>query len=65
MKKLLLILPLVFLLCFTFGCQDKVEWTGTFDEEDGVMVVRNPQEPIYDPEVFNLEEDLIITNEAG
>ena len=23
MKKLLMILPLVFLLCFTFGCQDK------------------------------------------
>jgi hypothetical protein len=47
------------------GCQDKVEWTGTVEEEDGVMVVRNPKEPIYGPEVFSLEEDLIIMNEAG
>jgi hypothetical protein len=47
------------------GCQDKAEWRGSFEEEDGVMVVKNPQEPIYGPEVFNLEEDLIITNEAG
>jgi hypothetical protein len=23
MKKLLMVIPLVFLLCFTFGCQDK------------------------------------------
>jgi hypothetical protein len=65
MKKLFMILPLVFLLCFAFACQDKAEWKGTFEEEDGVMVVKNPQEPIYGPEVFNLEEDLIITNEAG
>jgi hypothetical protein len=65
MKKLFMILPLVLLFCFTFSCQDQAEWRGTFEEEDGVMVVKNPKEPIYGPEVFNLEEDLIITNEAG
>ena len=64
-QKLYMILPLALILCFMLGCQDKAEWRGTFEEEDGVMVVKNPQEPIYGPEVFNLEEDLIITNEAG
>ena len=65
MKKLCMILPLALILCLLVGCQDKAEWRGTFEEVDGVMVVKNPQEPIYGPEVFNLEEDLIITNEAG
>jgi hypothetical protein len=65
MKKLFVILPLALIVCFMVGCQGKAEWGGTFEEEDGVMVVKNPQEPLYGPEVFNLEEDLIITNEAG
>ncbi len=43
MKKLQMILPLVFLLCFTFGCtrQDKVERI----VEDGIEVVINHLEP--------------------
>jgi hypothetical protein len=65
MKKLFMVLPLALVLCFLIGCQDKVEWKGTIEEEEGVTVVKNPREPIYGPEVFNLEEDLIITNEAG
>ena len=65
MKKLFLILPLALILCFMAGCQDKDEWVGTIEEEDGVTVVKNPREPLYGPEVFNLEEDLIITNDAG
>ena len=48
-----------------FCGQPKVEWKGTIVEEDGVMVVNNPSEPIYGPEVFNLEEDLTIENDEG
>lgn len=65
MKKLNMILSLALILCIMVGCQDMADWGGTIEEEDGVMVVKNPQEPFYGPEVFNLEEDLIITNEAG
>ena len=40
--------------------QQKSEWQGTIEEVDGVTVVRNPKEPIYGEEVFNLEEELCI-----
>ena len=45
--------------------QPKAEWRGAIEEEDGVIVVKNPKEPIYGPEVFNLEEDLVIMNQEG
>lgn len=60
-----MILTLVLVLCFLIDCKEKAAWGGSFKEEDGVMVVKNPQEPIYGPEVFNLEEDLVITNKKG
>ncbi len=37
MKKLLLILPLVFLLCFTFGCQKAEEVAEEEEAEAGVL----------------------------
>ena len=54
----------VFFILVSCG-QPKAEWRGTIEEEDGVIVVKNPKEPLYGPEVFNLEEDLIITNVEG
>jgi len=64
MKKLLLILPLVFLLCFTFGCQkqEKVERY----MEDGVEVVVNHLEPYKlrgEPSNLILEKALSIDTE--
>lgn len=32
--------------------QPKTEWKGTIDEKDGVIVVKNPKEPMYDQSVF-------------
>lgn len=40
--------------------EQKAKWAGTIEEEDGITVVRNPNEPIYSEEVFQLEEDLTI-----
>jgi hypothetical protein len=45
------------------GCgQQKDKWKGTIEEQEGVTVVKNPEEPIYSKDVFSLEEDLTIEN---
>ena len=64
MKKLLIILPLVFLLCFTFSCQ-KQEQIERF-MEDGVEVVVNHLEPykiMGEPSSLILEEMFTIDTE--
>ena len=64
MKKLLLILPLVFLLCLTFSCQ-KQEHVERF-MEDGVEVVVNHVEPYKlrgEPSNLILEKVLSIDTE--
>jgi hypothetical protein len=64
MKKQLMILPLVFLLCFTFGCQ-KQEQVERF-MEDGVEVVANHLEPYKisgEPRSLILEEMFTIDTE--
>ena len=40
--------------------QQKAEWKGTIEEENGVIVVNNPKEPFYGEDIFSLEEDLTI-----
>ena len=48
------------------GCgQQKTKWKGSVEEKDGVIVVKNPKEPIYSKDVFRLEEDLTIENVEG
>ncbi|MFC2164339.1 6-bladed beta-propeller [Acidobacteriota bacterium] len=43
------------------SCQKKsAEWQGTISEEDGVIVVKNPKEPIYNEPLFTVEEELVI-----
>jgi len=49
----------IFIILVSCGKQ-KAEWKGTIEEVDGVTVVKNPKEPIYGEEVFNLEEELVI-----
>jgi hypothetical protein len=52
-------------LVFSFFCcsSQKAEWKGTIEEEDGVKVIKNPNEPLYGEITFDLEEDLSIGNE--
>jgi len=42
--------------------QQKPKWKGTVEEQDGVIIVKNPAQPIYSNDVFGLEEDLTIEN---
>jgi hypothetical protein len=56
-----LIAFLIFIL-YSFGSQ-KAEWKGTIEEEDGIKVIKNLNEPLYGEITFDLEEDLSIGNE--
>jgi hypothetical protein len=51
-------LILFFLLLFGFSISQKPQWKGTIEEENGVKVIKNPNEPLYGEISFNLEEDL-------
>lgn len=39
------------------------QWKGTIEDEDGIRVIKNPNEPLYGEITFDLEEDLSIGNE--
>ncbi len=57
---------IVALTILTFSCsQQKTEWQGTIEEVDGVTVVKNPIEPIYVEDVFNIQEELSIGEAEG
>lgn len=45
--------------------QQNTKWRGTIEEVDGVTIVKNPKEPIYDEDVFVLEEELSIGEAEG
>jgi len=46
----------------SFG-EQKAEWRGKIDYEDGVKVIKNPDRPFFGELIFDLEEDLTIGNE--
>jgi hypothetical protein len=55
-----------FILILLVSCKkQKAEWKGTIEEVNGVTVVRNPKEPMYEENVFSLEEELIIGEREG
>jgi hypothetical protein len=45
--------------------QRETEWGGTFEEVNGVIVVKNPVDPMYGEEAFDLEEELVIGEAEG
>ena len=64
MKKRYLIF-IIFICIFLSSSysQQKTEWKGKIEYEDGVKVIKNPQEPLYGEIEFELEEDLRIGSE--
>ncbi len=48
-----------------FCAKDKNAWWGSIEEINGVMVVRNPKEPIYPGHPFVMEEELSIGGGEG
>ena len=66
-RNLLLILTIIlflplFITLISQG-QQRSEWPGKIEYEDGVKVIKNPREPLYGEIEFDLEEDLSIGNE--
>ncbi len=53
----------VFILIAAGGIEKNPQWKGTIEEEDGVKVIKNPNEPLFGEITFDLEEDLSIGNE--
>jgi hypothetical protein len=43
----------------------KAEWKGKIEEENGVIVVKNPKQPMYGEEVFRIKEELSIGEQKG
>lgn len=64
MKTYLRVLPVLSLSLILLACgNSKKKWQGTIEEIDGVTVVKNPQEPLYQEEVLAIEEDLSIESD--
>ena len=46
-QRYFFVILLVYFAFMTLSCtQNETEWKGTIEEIDGVLVVRNPEEPI-------------------
>ena len=51
-------------ICTSCGKQNH-DWKGTFEEVDGITVVKNPDEPLYGEEVYAIKEELKFGGEGG
>lgn len=60
---LLFVSLLIFFIAYESGSEQKTEWKGKIEYEDGVKVIKNPKEPLYGEITFELEEDLSIGRE--
>ncbi|MCJ7582978.1 MAG: 6-bladed beta-propeller, partial [Candidatus Aminicenantes bacterium] len=66
MKKQFVFILIIACFLLLFSCnKQKTEWKGTIEEKDGVILVKNPDEPIYEENVFVLEEELSIGESVG
>jgi hypothetical protein len=58
MKKLFYLIIILFL--FVYCGSQKTDWKGSIEKVDGVTIVKNPKEPLYGEEAFEVEEELVI-----
>jgi hypothetical protein len=66
LKRLVESMFIANLLILALSCgQRSTEWKGTINEADGVMVVKNPLEPIFGDDAIGLIEDLTIGEAEG
>lgn len=61
-KTSIILLVSVFVILASYGNQNP-QWKGSIEEENGVKVIKNPNEPLYGEITFDLEENLSIGNE--
>ena len=62
-RAVFVLLILVFLLPLLVHAQKPPEWKGRIEKEGDVVVVKNPNKPLYAAAVFSLEEDLAISGQ--
>lgn len=62
--RFIALLTSAYLICTSCVTQNH-DWKGTIEEEDGVTVVSNPNEPMYREDVYAIEEDLTFGGEGG
>ncbi len=66
MKKYLFFILLMDIFILFISCsQQKTIWKGTIEEKDGVIIVKNPKEPIYGEDIFSLTQDLSVGRAEG
>lgn len=64
MKKIFLFSFLISFLVLSSACQkQKSGWQGTIEEENGMKVIKNPEEPVYGEILLELEENMSIGSE--
>ncbi len=64
--KVISIVLFISALIMLISCQkQKAEWKGTIEEFNGVTIVKNPKEPLYGEEAFQLKEELTIGEREG
>jgi len=64
-RKLIWLILILFLFTFC-SKKEKIEtpkWRGKIEYENGIKVIRNPEEPVFGELILELEEDLSIGNE--
>ncbi len=61
-KSISIALFIIFLIVDISCTQNETDWTGTIEEKDGVIVVKNPLEPLYGELNLDLKKDLSIGN---
>jgi hypothetical protein len=68
MKTKSFVFPTIVLLWLIFifasPVLQKARWKGTIEEIEGVKVVKNPKEPMFEESVFRIEEELSIGEEG-
>jgi len=63
MKKFSLIFIIFICTFFSAGySQQKTEWKGKIEYENGIKVIKNPEQPLFGEIIFDLEEDLSTGN---
>lgn len=64
LRQLSMLMFVFVILFLVSACSpQKTEWQGKIEEVDGVTVVKNPKEPMYEGKLFTLEEEFSIDTE--
>lgn len=64
--SLWILIPLFLVLfCCSKADEQGTQWKGKIEQENGVKVIKNPDEPVFGEIQFDLEEDLILGSEKN